>query len=389
MTRLIAEWVTAPGTSAVIRLLSDAGHQAYFVGGCVRNALLDRPVSDIDIATDARPAQVLALAEAAGIKAVPTGIDHGTVTLVTDAPHEVTTFRRDVETDGRRAVVAYSDDLAEDAARRDFTMNALYADGTGTVVDPLGGLPDLQARRVRFIGDAAARIAEDGLRVLRFFRFSAIYGDPAQGMDPESLAAVAAADQALAPVSRERIGSEIAKLLGADDPAPAVAAMAQSGVLSRVLPGAVADILPVLVHLEKQADLAPSWLRRLAALGNGERAKALRLSRADARYLEQVRECLDTALPDHAAAERFGVCVAEDAALIRTASLEMPLSPDWRAGIDAGASAVFPLTAGDLMDLYPPGPELGATLKRLHAEWVASRFTLGKAALLDQAARRP
>ncbi|MHA3978238.1 CCA tRNA nucleotidyltransferase [Halovulum sp. GXIMD14794] len=372
-----------------MRVLTDAGHQAYFVGGCVRNALLERPVSDIDMATDAHPEQVLKLAEAAGIKAVPTGIDHGTVTLVTDEPHEVTTFRRDVETDGRRAVVAYSKDIAEDAARRDFTMNALYADGTGTVVDPIGGLPDLNARRVRFIGDAAERIAEDGLRVLRFFRFSAIYGDPAQGLDPEGLAAVAEADEALVPVSRERIGSEVAKLLGAEDPAPAVAAMAQTGILARALPGAVADTLPVLVHLEGRAGVPIRWLRRLASLGNGDRADALRLSRADARYLEHVRECLDGALPDHAAAERFGAEVAEDAALIRTASLEMPLPPDWRDGIEVGSTAVFPLSARDLMDVYHPGPELGAELKRLHSAWVESQFTLDKAALLAQAARRP
>ncbi|MSU89536.1 CCA tRNA nucleotidyltransferase [Rhodobacteraceae bacterium 2CG4] len=375
-----------------MRMLADGGHQAYFVGGCVRNALLDLPVADIDIATDARPQRVLDLARAAGIKAVPTGVEHGTVTLVTDAPHEVTTFRRDVETDGRRAVVAFSDDMAEDAARRDFTMNALYADAAGAVHDPLGGLPDLRARRVRFIGDAAERIAEDGLRVLRFFRFSAIYGDPAQGLDADGLTAVAAADTALDPVSRERIGSEVVKLLDAADPAPAVAVMQRTGVLERALPGAHADTLPVLVHLERRAGLAPRWQRRLAALGDGDRAAALRLSRADARHLEQVRTCLGDALPDHAAAERFGAGVAEDAALIRAAALGAPLAPDWRAGIDAGAAARFPLKAADLMDRYGPGPALGAALNRLHATWVDSRFTLDKAALLDrdaQDARRP
>jgi len=178
MTRIDEAWLTEPATQQVCRALTEGGAQALFVGGCVRNALLGAPVSDIDITTDAHPERVMALAAAAGIKAVPTGIAHGTVTLVANSiPHEVTTFRRDVETDGRRAVVAFSDSIHEDAARRDFTMNALYARPDGTVLDPLDGLPDLQARRVRFIGDATDRIREDYLRSLRYFRFHAWYGD--------------------------------------------------------------------------------------------------------------------------------------------------------------------------------------------------------------------
>jgi poly(A) polymerase len=166
-------------------MLERAGHAALFVGGCVRNALLGQGVTDIDIATDATPEEVLALAAGAGLKAVPTGAEHGTVTVVSGHfPYEVTTFRRDVETDGRRAVVAFSRDIAEDAARRDLTINALYARSDGLVLDPGGhGLADLAARRVRFVGDPAVRIAEDFLRILRFFRFHAWYGDPARGLD--------------------------------------------------------------------------------------------------------------------------------------------------------------------------------------------------------------
>jgi poly(A) polymerase len=234
---IVAPWLSAPATQAVCRALTAAGHQALLVGGCVRNALIGRPVADIDIATDAVPEAVMALARAAGLHAVPTGIEHGTVTVVAEhRPFEVTTFRRDVETFGRRAVVAYTREIAEDAARRDFTMNALYARPDGTVVDPLGGLPDLQARRVRFVGDARSRIAEDFLRILRFFRIHAWYGDPDGGLDPEGLAACAAHQDGLARLSRERVGAEIAKLLAAADPAPAVAAMAATGILARVLP---------------------------------------------------------------------------------------------------------------------------------------------------------
>ena len=182
---------------------------------------------------------------------MPTGLAHGTVTVVAGGrPFEVTTFRRDVETFGRRAVVAFSTDLRDDAARRDFTMNALYVRPDGTVVDPLGGLPDLRAGRVRFVGDGAARIAEDYLRILRFFRFHAWYGDPAAGLDPDGLAACAALQDGLARLSRERVGAEVTKLLAAPDPAPAVGPMAAAGILARVLPGADA------------AALAPSFTSR-------------------------------------------------------------------------------------------------------------------------------
>ena len=213
VTRIAAEWLGAarPVTAA----LEAAGHQALFVGGCVRNALIGRAVADIDLATDARPAAVIALAEAAGLRAVPTGIEHGTVTVLAGGrPFEVTTFRRDVETFGRRAVVAFTGEIAEDAARRDFTMNALYARADGEVIDPLGGLADLRAGRVRFVGDPGQRIAEDYLRILRFFRIHAWYGDPAGGMDPDGLAACAEAQDGLALISRERVGAEIGEAAG-------------------------------------------------------------------------------------------------------------------------------------------------------------------------------
>lgn len=225
--------------------------------GCVRNALLGAEASDIDIATDAHPERVVELAAGAGLKAIPTGIEHGTVTVVSGGiPHEITTFRRDVETDGRRATVAFSDTVSEDAARRDFTMNALYARPDGTLLDPLGGLPDLNARHVRFIGQAKDRIREDYLRSLRYFRFHAWYGDAAAGFDPDALDAIASNLDGLERLSRERVGAEILKLLAAPDPAPAIAAMRGAGVLGAVLPGADDRSLAVLVSLEQAADAA-------------------------------------------------------------------------------------------------------------------------------------
>ncbi|PZX41950.1 poly(A) polymerase [Roseinatronobacter thiooxidans] len=375
--QIAGAWLHAPATQQVMRLIADAGHQALVVGGCVRNALMGVPVTDIDIATDARPEMVMALAERAGLRAVPTGIEHGTVTLVLAGQgFEVTTFRRDVETHGRHATVAFSSDLAEDAARRDFTMNALYARADGTVLDPLGGLPDLQARRVRFVGDAGARIREDYLRILRFFRFHAQYGDAAQGLDADALAACAAGVDGLARLSPERIGAEMRKLLSAPDPAPAVCAMAQCGALVHVLPGAQAEGLAVLVHLED--GIGPDWLRRLLVLGG--QAGHLRLTRREGRDMDKMRAALSAMVPAGEMAYRMGAGLARNVVLARAALFETPLPPDWQACIARGAAARFPLRAQDLPHLQ--GPELGAGLRRLEERWIASNFSMSKADLL-------
>jgi poly(A) polymerase len=381
--RIAGDWLDHPGTQALCAALEAAGYQALVVGGCVRNALLGEPVADVDLATDARPETVSNIAEKASFKVVPTGVDHGTVTVIADGrPHEVTTFRRDVETDGRRAVVAFSTRIEEDAARRDFTMNALYADREGAVLDPLGGLPDLLARRLRFVGDPATRIREDHLRILRFFRFHAVYGDPAGGIDPEGLAACAAFSAMLDTISRERIGAEMRKLLGARDPAPSVAAMAQAGVLRVILPGADPRGLAPLVDLE--ADLPPRWLRRLAVLGGEEVEAALRLSRAEARDLEALRSKFSSPDTPAALGWRLGEALATDAILGRAALIGTPPSPGWQDKVTRGAAAHFPVQAADLMPGLQ-GEALGARLKALEARWLASDLTLGRDDLLKGA----
>ena len=381
--KLDAPWLTAAATRAVIDRLEATGAPIYFVGGCVRNALLGVAVEDIDLSTPLTPDQVI---EAVGetLRAIPTGIDHGTVTLVSHGqPFEVTTFRRDVATDGRRAVVAFSTRIEDDAARRDFTMNALYATPEGEIVDPLGGLPDLLARRVRFIGNADDRISEDGLRIIRFFRFHALYGDPLQGLDPDGMAAVARDLDCLNPVSRERIGAEMRKLLAAPDPAPAIAAMTATGVLPRILPGADPMALAPLVHLEGRAGIAPAWLRRLAALAPpDDTADLLRLSRAEARDLATL---LSAARDGAGAAElgyRLGATHARDAILLRAAFLGQPPAPDWQQAIATGAAQTFPLTAEDLLARHGQTPALGRALAALETRWIASNFTLDRAALL-------
>lgn len=379
--RLTGEWFQNKATQAVFAMLNEAGYDAYMVGGCVRNALLGAEVSDIDISTNATPETVSNLAENAGLRAVPTGIDHGTVTVISGGePHEITTYRHDVETDGRRAVIAYADNMLDDAKRRDFTMNALYADATGTVVDPLGGLEDLEHRFVRFIGTAEHRIQEDYLRILRFFRFTAWYGDPAKGFDADALAAIGENLAGIETLSRERIGHEIKKLLLAPNPSMAVAVMAGTGVLQSVLPGSDPTYLPILVHNEGTAGVSPKFTRRLASLGGENVAEALRMSKTDAREVEKLREAVGIPGAEEVG-YRLGAELGLDARLLSSALLETVFNPSEIERTRFGAAQVFPVRAKDLMDQLQ-GAALGAALKKLETEWISSGFTLTKDQLI-------
>lgn len=385
---LSAPWLTAASARAVLAALGGAGH---FVGGCVRNALLGAGATDVDIATPLKPEEVTRRLVAAGLKAVPTGVAHGTVTAVAEGvPYEITTFRADVETDGRRAVVRFTEDMAEDAARRDFTMNALYADADGRVVDPLGGLADLRAGRVRFIGRAKDRIREDYLRILRFFRFTAWYGR--DGIDADGLAACAELADGVDRLARERVGAEMKTLLAAPDPAPAVAAMSAAGVLARVLPGAETAGLAPLVHVETATGAAPDWRRRLLAMSGPLGAafgELLRLSKAELRALEAVAAALAEALPPAQAAQRHGAEAARSAALLAAAAAGRLPQSAVEAEIARGSAARFPLTARDLIAAgFAPGPELGAALAAAEAHWRASDFKLDKAELIAESAKK-
>ena len=381
--KVTGDWLTAAPTQAVCAMLETHGHQALLVGGCVRDALLGAPVNDIDISTDAHPKRVIELAKAAGLNAIPTGIEHGTITVVVDRiPHEITTFRHDVETDGRRAVVAFSDTVEDDARRRDFTMNALYARADGTVVDPLGGIDDLKARRLRFIDNAQDRIREDYLRILRYFRFHAYYGDPAEGMDPDALAAIAANIDGLASLSRERVGSETVKLMGAPDPAPSVAAMRQTGVLTVILPGTDDRALAPLIQLEEMHAVPIDPIRRLTALGGEGIAQALRLSKKAARHRDVLRNGLESLDTPGALGYRHGLDAATSILLLRAAVFEMPLMSEGLAAAHTGAHAQFPIRPADLIDRFQ-GAALGRALKELESRWITSDFALSKSELLD------
>ncbi|WP_417250120.1 CCA tRNA nucleotidyltransferase [Celeribacter sp.] len=378
MTKITADWLLSENAQRIMRIFADAGHQIYFVGGCVRNALLGEGATDIDMSTSARPDEMLALAKVAGIKCVPTGIDHGTLTWVVgkDA-FEITTFRKDIETDGRRAVVAFSDRVEDDANRRDFTMNALYCDSNGEVIDPVGGLPDLVARRVLFIGKPEERIAEDYLRVLRFFRFHAWYGDDAKGLDAEGLAACAAAVGSLGTLSRERVGAEIMKLLSASAPETALGAMEQSGVLTALLSGAGTKTLFTLSALDAPVDP----LTRLAALCDGDAVSTLRLPKRVEAEVARRRDHIGSEATLDEIAYRHGAETAIAVGYLRAATFETHPAPNMVETLSAAAAQVFPLKAADLMHLAS-GPALGKALRDAEDHWIKHGFTPDKEALV-------
>jgi poly(A) polymerase len=377
-------WIKTAATQAVFSALESAGNEAFFVGGCVRNALMGFEVDDLDIATSALPQDIIASCEDHGLKCIPTGFDYGTITVISNGiPHEITTYRRDVQGDGRHAIVEFSTRIQEDAARRDFTINALYADRHGKVYDPLGvGKDDLAQQRVRFIGSADARIREDYLRILRFFRFSAIYANQDHGFDPETLATITEHLDGLERLSKERIGAEMRKLLSATNPAPAIAAMRSSGSLLRILEDADERMLALLVYLESQCDAHPNWLRRLAILGISDARDSLRLSNDETQKLIIMHDAIGNMKPPHALGYYHGASFAQDILLLRWASFEqLPNYTDWRVAA-AGAEQVFPIKAHDLIPQFS-GPELGQKLRALETQWIDSEFGLTKEALLD------
>jgi len=368
--KLTADWMARDDLAALVAAL---GHdKARYVGGAVRDSLLGQPVKDIDMATSLLPEEVMQRLWTAQIRHVPTGIEHGTVTAVLPGgPVEITTLRHDVSTDGRRATVAFATEWREDAARRDFTINALYADPvTGEIFDWFGGLADLTARHVRFIGDARQRIREDHLRILRYFRFQARFGTvPA---DAEAESACAELAPTLKGLSRERVGMEMMNLLGLPDPAPTMARMAELGVLAVILPEADPEALAALVAVEQAQGIAPEAIRRLAALLPAQVplaeqvASRFRLSGAQKKRLAAAAARTEETGEPRALAYRLGTESALDRVLIAGADAS-PLS-----GWDVPA---FPLKGGQIVARgVGAGPEVARLLRRVEDRWIAEGF---------------
>lgn len=408
-------WMDAAETRAVMDVLGAAGGEPRFVGGCVRDALLHRPVKDIDIATPLPPERVMAALEAADIRVIPTGLAHGTVTAVIGKAHfEITTLRRDVETFGRHATVAFSDDWREDAARRDFTINALSCEPDGTIHDPFGGLDDLGQGRVRFVGNALQRIDEDVLRLLRFFRFFAYYGRPPA--DPQALSACRARAHRLPELSGERVRGEILRLLQAPDPAPVVMIMRGEHVLDPILPE-LADIgrLRLLVWLETRAirvaGVASDALRRLAALMPADGAAAASLAERLRLSNHQRDRLIAAVAPEpplphdldqkglRRLLHRLGVETFRDRALLDWAGtlalasrLPRPETEARIALLEATAAwqpVAFPLKGRDVAAHgIASGPAMGRLLKAVEAWWEDGGCLADRAACLAELARR-
>jgi len=394
-------WMKSAPTRAVMSALSAGGGLARFVGGCVRDAYLERSVEDVDIATSEPPERVMELLQAAGIKAVPTGIDHGTVTAVVSPEHyEITTLREDVETHGRHATVAYTDDWVADAARRDLTMNAIFLDLDGTIYDPFNGLKDLRAGRVRFVGQAAKRIEEDYLRLLRFFRFHAYYGriEP----DEEGLQACRALAPNLVKLSSERVWAETRKLLMAPGPEAVFAMMAETAVLEHVLPDAHEIKRLGLLAAREAAHDEPNAIRRLAAILDlspetaATAAAALKLSNSERDQLEAIaREWPAFRVEPGAAARRqlhrLGPARVYDLVLLSWAGADGAGGAD-----DTSFAAVLeeaerwtprslPVAGADVLALgVEHGPAVGEILDQAEAWWIDLDFEPDRAALLEK-----
>jgi poly(A) polymerase len=383
-------WMRSKEVSAVMAALRANGGAAHFVGGAVRNALLDREVSDIDIATPLAPDEVSRRLTAARIAALPTGIEHGTITAVSNGrPFEITTLRRDVSTDGRRAVVAFSDNWQEDAARRDFTINALYASFDGQIFDYNGGLADLAAGHIRFIGDPVQRIREDYLRILRLFRFHAWCGKG--DLDEQGLAAAAAERAGMRILSGERIRKELLRLLEAENPVPALRSMQQHQILAEILPGtANLDRLESMVAIDVANFFRPDPLLRLIALtaatsaqSISERLKLSNDERDRLLDLSEAKEKLDPYLPVREVRRMLyglGKQRFRDRVLLGwTDDPDQSHTIAWRALLalaDAWERPRFPLTGRDVMAAgIPEGPLVGRILSEVEAWWIANDFS--------------
>lgn len=396
--------MTAPPARALLSRLSAEGDAARFVGGCVRDTVAGREVGDIDVATEAAPGRVMTLLDGQGIRAIPTGLAHGTVTAVVDGTvYEITTLRRDVETDGRRAKVAFTDDWLGDAARRDFTINALYLDADGTLYDPAGGLGDLEAGRVRFIGSPRDRLEEDVLRLLRFFRFHAWYGKG--GPDKAAVAACRAFAPRLSGLSGERVWAELRRILAAPDPGDALRPMDEAGALGRVVPGAAAfDRLDRVIVIEEELGLDVSAIRRLAAVlvpeesDVGGLARRLRLSRAEWARLGKAVDASAQLIaePDPASigdrlyrwGERsFGDALAVAWADRRAKGENEDVFERHARALAAWTRPVFPVGGKDAIALgAAPGPAIGRALEEVEAWWIAREFAPGRETCLARLA---
>ena len=379
------KWLRNPSAQKLSKLYKNFGYQVLFVGGCVRNTILKKPVTDIDLATDAQPEEIIKIAKENNIRFVPTGLVHGTITLIIDNTHyQITTFRTDFDHDGRYAKVEFTESLLLDASRRDLTINALYCNHVGEVIDPLNGLDDIKKQKIKFIGNPNERIKEDNLRILRFFRFQAIYGNKNLEIDSIALEACHNHKSKLAALSKERITSELRKILSAPNPLEVMIKMNETGVLNELFQNVSIDSLEAYLKTEEKFKININWLGRLLSLQVTQEEERLKLTRCEFKFLKQTKSAIENQINVLEFSYYNGVENGKIYANLQNFRHNIILSKNLLNQINSLATKKFPITAKDLMPEVS-GKKLGEALRSLEDRWIKSNFTLSKKELLAEA----
>ena len=378
------KWLRNPSAQKLSKLYKNFGYQVLFVGGCVRNTILKMPVTDIDLATDAQPEEIIKIAKENNIRFVPTGLAHGTITLIIDnTNYQITTFRTDFDHDGRYAKVEFTESLLLDASRRDLTINALYCNHVGEVIDPLNGLDDIKKQKIKFIGNPNERIKEDNLRILRFFRFQAIYGNKNLEIDSIALEACHNHKSKLAALSKERITSELRKILSAPNPLEVIIKMNETGVLNELFQNVSIDSLEAYLKTEEKFKININWLGRLLSLQVTQEEESLKLTRCEFKFLKQTKSAIENQIHVLEFSYYNGVENGKIYSILQNFRHNIILSKNLLNQINSLATKKFPITAKDLMPEIS-GKKLGEALRSLEDRWIKSNFTLSKKELLAE-----
>jgi len=381
-------WNSDSTLKTLIHSLESSGGVAYLVGGCVRNTILGRPFTDIDIATDLLPEQVVKISKKEGYKVIQTGLSYGTVTIVNAGrKFEVTTFRSDIKTYGRKASVKFTADIKLDAMRRDFTMNSIYMNISGEIIDPLGSLDDLLEKKIKFIGNPSERIEEDNLRILRFFRFLAEFNKGRSDIDQDTMEALYKYKKEVKSLSRERIWMELKRILSVPEPQHIFSIMIEKGILDEVFPPIEIEGLSKVITAEKKYSVSPSHLVRLFSLNKsiGKKwAHYVSLTSNEAKILEFIKESLVHYKDLKTVAYKFGRVVAEGWLLNYDDGFSEMIPSKISEIIDNGCNTFFPVSGVDLLEEMEEGPELGRQMEWLEDLWIKSGFTMGKKELLSK-----
>ena len=378
-----SRWIKSKGAQHILKILENAGHSAYFVGGCVRNSVLNIPVSDIDISTDATPEETLSLFDIDNFKVVQTGFSHGTITVISAGiPYQITTMRTDQNTDGRHADVRFSDNITEDAKRRDFTINALYANSFGEIIDPLGGLKDFNPLKIKFIGNASNRIQEDYLRILRFFRFHAQFSELTMHYDQVALSAIKDHQSGLKILSKERVWSEFQKILSTADPSRALLEMSKIGVLKKIWNDENIHNIRNLISIEKKLAIEPEPIRRLVTISTKSESISLNFSRKDAKKFSLLKRLLEN---KHDLAElvyQFSREIALSVLAIYTCQQGEKLKSSDVTKIEKAFLNPCPIK-GAQISKYVHGAAVGIKIKEAQRIWIKSNFNSNEAKILS------